>query len=241
MSPTANGRTGWSNGFCESGLADGRCDCAAVTGWARASAQQAAKTAIPMEVLTPQERRQSIAMRPWRPQERKVVWHGASGRFLIALEPAALALLFGLFMLAIARVSGTKEHQGYIYFAWVFGFGAVSFTLYAVALLVNPIRTLLQTREPIFIVDGYVRTRSPDSRSLPGSSGYIAVVLPDRRVACEWPAVGNQPLPDEEYPAFMEFSEFGGIHSVDGLSTGVLPEEFPAFGVGGARPPKPMR
>lgn len=192
-------------------------------------------------MLTPRDRRRILAMRPWRSEERKIVWRGASGRFIVALEPAALALMFGLFTLAIANVSGTKEHQGYIYFAWVFGFGAAGFTLYAVALLVNPIRTLLQTRQPIFILDGYVRTRAPDERSEPGSTGYIAVVLPDKRVACEWPTIGQRPLPDDEYPAFMEFSEFGGIHCVDGHSTGVLPEDFPALGVGGARPPKRSR
>ncbi|HLN47459.1 MAG TPA: hypothetical protein VK216_04265 [Magnetospirillaceae bacterium] len=191
-----------------------------------------------MGSLSPGQRRQSIAMRPWRAEERGVVWRGASGRFVVALEPAALALLFGLFTLAIAHMADAKEHQGYIYFAWVFGFGAVCFVVYAIALLVYPIRALLQTREPIFIVDGYVRTRAPDERSLPGSSGYIAVVLEDGRTACEWAAVGERPLPDDEYPAFTEFSEFGGIHSVDGRGTGILPEDFPALGVGGARPPK---
>jgi hypothetical protein len=194
-----------------------------------------------MDMLTPRERRETLAMRHWLPHERRVVWHGATGRFVVALEPAVIALLFGVLAMAIAHVSGTKEHQGYIYFAWVFGLGAVCFTLYAIALLVHPIRALLHTRQPIFIVDGYVRTRAPDQLSDPGSSGYIAVILADRRVACEWPAIGERVLPDDEYPAFMEFSEFGGIHSVDGRGTGVLPDEFPALGVGGARPPKKGR
>jgi hypothetical protein len=194
-----------------------------------------------MDMLTSRERRETLAMRHWLPHERRVVWHGATGRFVVALEPAVIALLFGVLAMAIAHVSGTKEHQGYIYFAWVFGLGAVCFTLYAIALLVHPIRALLHTRQPIFIVDGYVRTRAPDQRSDPGSSGYIAVILADRRVACEWPAIGERALPEDEYPAFMEFSEFGGIHSVDGRGTGVLPDEFPALGVGGARPPKKGR
>jgi hypothetical protein len=176
-------------------------------------------------------------MRPWRPDERRVVWRGATGRFVVAIEPAVIAALFAAMALAIEHVSGDAAHQGYIFFALVFWFGAAIFVLYAVALVVNPIRTLLHTRQPIFIVDGYVRTRGPDSRTDPGGSGYIAVVLDDGTVACEWPAVGAQPLPDETYPAFMEFSEFGGIHSVDGSSTGVLPEAFPALGIGGGRPP----
>jgi hypothetical protein len=187
--------------------------------------------------LTPAQRRARIAMRPWRPEERRVVWRGAAGRFVVALEPAVIALLFGALTLGIERVAGTKEHQGYIYFAWVFGFGAACFVLYAVALLVTPIRTLLHTRQPIFIVDGYCRTRGPDTDSAEGSSGYIAVVLEDGDVACEWPAVGSAQLPDETYPAYMEFSEFGGIHIVDGQSTGVLPESFPVLGVGGSQPP----
>lgn len=166
------------------------------------------------------------------------MWRGAAGRFVVAMEPAIIALLFALFTFGIERLAGTKDHQGYIYFAWVFAFGAASFTLYAIALLVNPIRALLQTREPIFIVDGYVQTRAPDARSTAGSSGYVAVVLADGRVACEWSTVGEKPLPDIRYPAFMEFSEFGGIHAVDGRSTGVLPDDFPILGVGGARPPK---
>ena len=187
--------------------------------------------------LTPAQRRARLAMRPWLPNERRVVWRGAMGRFVVALEPAIIAVLFGALTLGIAHVSNSKDHQGYIYFAWVFGFGGACFVLYAVALLVNPIRTLLQTRQPIFIVDGYVRTRGPDRSSAIGSSGYIAVVLEDGVLACEWPAVGADPLPDETYPAFIEFSEFGGIHCVDGQSTGVLPESFPALGIGGARPP----
>ena len=170
-----------------------------------------------------------------------MVWRGAAGRFIVACEPAALALLFGVFTIGLARLSTAKDHEGYIYLAWVFGFGAVSFTLYAVGLLLTPIRTLLETLQPIFIVDGYVRTRGPDARSQDGSSGYIAAMLDDGRVACEWTAIGHDRLPDQTYPAYMEFSEFGGIHAVDGRSTGVLPEDFPPLGIGGSRPPRPDR
>jgi hypothetical protein len=188
--------------------------------------------AMPADVvLTREQRRSTLAMRSWRPQERRVVWRGAAGRFVVACEPAAIALLFGAFTVGLAHLAGSKDHQGYIYLAWVFGFGAACFTLYAVGLLVNPIRTLLQTREPIFSVDGYVRTRGPDVSSVAGSSGYIAVMLDDGRVACEWSAHGDGILPDQTFPAFTEFSEYGGIHMVDGQSTGVLPEDIPAFGL----------
>ena len=191
--------------------------------------------------LTPAQRRTALAMRPWLPRERRVVWRGAAGRFIVACEPAAIALLFALFTIGLDRLASAKDHEGCIYLAWLFGFGAASFTLYAVGLLVTPIRTLLQTRQPIFIVDGYVRTRGPDARSLAGSSGYIAALLDDGRVAFEWAAVGDEELPEQMYPAFMEFSEFGGIHSVDGRSTGVLPEDFPPLGIGGAQPPRRRR
>lgn len=170
-----------------------------------------------------------------------MVWHGAAGRFVVACEPAAIALLFGFFTISLAHLAAAKDHEGYIYLAWVFGLGAATFALYAVGLLVTPIRTLLQTREPIYVVDGYVRTRGPDARSLAGSNGYIAAMLDDGRVACEWSAIGDDPLPDQTYPAYMEFSEFGGIHVVDGQSTGVLPEDFPPLGVGGAHPPRSRR
>ncbi|MBV8170761.1 MAG: hypothetical protein JO219_02395 [Candidatus Eremiobacteraeota bacterium] len=192
-----------------------------------------------MQDLSAIERRRLIAMRAWRPEERSVVWRGATGRFIVALEPAALALLFALCAFGIAHLSDNKEHQGYIYFAWLFGCGAGFFFLYMVGLLLYPVRALLQTRQPIFILDGYLRTRAPDLKSDPGSSGYIAAVLPDGRVACEWPAMGERALAAEAWPAYMEFSEFGGIHSIDGRSTGILPEDFPALGVGGARPPRP--
>jgi len=196
---------------------------------------------LPDVILTRAERRSSLAMRPWLPQERRVVWRGAAGRFIVACEPAVIALLFGAFTIGLAHLSAEKDHQGYVYLAWIFGLGAASFALYAVGLLVTPIRTLLETRQPIFIVDGYVRTRGPDDRSVAGSTGYIAAVLDDGRVACEWIAIGDDPLPDQTYPAYVEFSEFGGIHAVDGASTGVLPEDFPPLGIGGARPPRPKR
>jgi len=33
-------------------------------------------------------------------------------------------------------------------------------------------------------------------------------------------------------PAHVEFSEYGGIHKVDGKSTGVLPDEIPTLAIG---------
>ena len=33
-------------------------------------------------------------------------------------------------------------------------------------------------------------------------------------------------------PAMCEFSEYGGVHKIDGKSTGVLPDDIPIFAVG---------
>jgi hypothetical protein len=42
-------------------------------------------------------------------------------------------------------------------------------------------------------------------------------------------------------PAMLEFSEYGGIHAIDGRQTGVLPDDFPVLGIGSNRPPRPRR
>jgi len=36
-------------------------------------------------------------------------------------------------------------------------------------------------------------------------------------------------------PRLTEFSEYGGVHRIDGRSTGVLPDRIARFGVGIAR------
>ena len=60
----------------------------------------------------------------------------------------------------------------------------------------------------------------------------------ERRVACEWPTRGEGDLCFAVGPAMLEFSEFGGIHTIDGKRTGVLPEDFPVLGIGGNKPPR---
>ena len=64
------------------------------------------------------------------------------------------------------------------------------------------------------------------------ASSCPAVLTEDRRVACEWPALGQIELPNLVRPALCEFSEYGGVHAVDGHLTGVLPARIPTFGVG---------
>jgi hypothetical protein len=104
-------------------------------------------------------------------------------------------------------------------------------------LLREPLRALRETAQPIFVVDGYIRTRGPDDLSDRGSTGYVAVLLEDKRIAGEWPTKGEGALPYAVSPAVLEFSEYGGIHSIDGRPTGVLPRSFGNIGVGANRPP----
>lgn len=187
--------------------------------------------------LTPAERRQLLIMRRWRPEERQVVRRGMLGRATIAVEPAALAVLFAFFAVALVRSvnkEGVHEHS---IFGLVFAIGAATFALYAIVLMIEPIRAMRETLKPIFIVDGYLRMRGRDDFSERGCNGYVAVLLEDKRVACEWPTKGEGDLPSVLRPALLEFSEYGGIHAVDGQPTGVLPNDFPVLGVGGNRPP----
>jgi hypothetical protein len=173
-------------------------------------------------------------MRPWRPQERRIVVRGFLGRLSVAVEPAVLALLFATFTLLLAH-SANRDHR--LLLAPIFALGAAAFTLYAVAIMVRPLRALLETAKPIFIVDGYVRTRGRDDFSETGSNGYVAVLLPDHSVACEWPSLGEGDMRHSVHPAYIEFSTYGGIHAIDGRPSGILPDDFPALGIGGNRPP----
>jgi hypothetical protein len=39
-------------------------------------------------------------------------------------------------------------------------------------------------------------------------------------------------MTDSLRPALIEFSFYGGIHRIDGRSTGIVPESMPTLGVG---------
>jgi hypothetical protein len=182
--------------------------------------------------MTPAQRRAMLAMRRWRPDERRIVRHGMLGRLTIAVEPAVIALLFGWFGYWIATHGRTDAtHDDWI-FSIIFLPGAAAFAIYAIVLMIGPIRALRETYEPIFVVDGYLRTRGRDDFSTAGSNGYVAVLTDERRVACEWVTRGDGDMPFAVQPAMLEFSEFGGIHAIDGKRTGVLPDDFPVLGVG---------
>jgi hypothetical protein len=191
--------------------------------------------------LTSADRRRLLAQRSWRTAERRVVIRGLAGRALTALEPAAIGgvLLWVAAVLAL-RVSiddGQPIHAG-LPIALIFAPVAVGFFFYAAWLVCEPLRALRETYEPVFIVDGFVRTRGRDDFSDRGSCGYIAALTADSRVACEWPARGPTEFAHSARAALLEFSEYGGLHTIDGRPTGILPADFPAFGVGGNRPPR---
>ncbi|MDQ2858110.1 MAG: hypothetical protein M3R53_05580 [Candidatus Eremiobacteraeota bacterium] len=163
--------------------------------------------------------------------------NGLYGRLVIAIEPAICFIVFGTITMAFiffplpaeARLS---HFESAVVLAPIFGLAALAFLLYTVILLAAPLRALVQTFAPIYIVDGYVRYRRPDADTECNSNGYIAVLDDERNAVAEWASVGNSSLKDHVAPAMIEFSYYGGIHRIDGRSTGVLPATIAAMGVG---------
>jgi hypothetical protein len=179
------------------------------------------------------QRTRQLANRAWTQAERKVVWRGLSGRMAIAIEPL-LGLIFMTFLtwgMVYRSQHVAAEHDLYK-IAWIFGIGAIGFLGYFIAVLAAPFRAYVQTFKPIYLVDGYVRYREPDIASSEDASGYIATLFEDRTIACEWEFFGKSRLVDATIPAMVEFSEFAGIHKIDGRSTGLLPDELPLLAIG---------
>jgi hypothetical protein len=185
--------------------------------------------------LSPRKRREALIRRPWTRKERLVVIHGVAGRVCIAIEPTLCGLTFLALTVGMFFVSTDPHRPGehnMVILAPIFAIGAFASTVYSCAVMLTPLRALAHTFAPIFIVDGYVRYRASDARSPGGSNGYVAVLDDEGHAACEWPALGNVPIVAARYPALCEFSEYGGIHRIDGRLTGVLPETITTFGVG---------
>jgi hypothetical protein len=186
----------------------------------------------------------SLVRRAWTKAERRVVINGLLGRLLIAIEPIICTVVFGaltaglIFFQLPAGTNPQQHRDAAIVLSPIFGLAASAFLIYAIAVLVPPIRALMQTFSPIYIVDGYLRYRRPDRHTEADSNGYIAVLNEDRRTIAEWPSVGDYAVPDSLRPALVEFSVFGGIHRIDGRSTGVVPEALPAPGGIGANLPR---
>lgn len=160
---------------------------------------------------------------------------GFFGRLSIAIEPMLCGLVFSIITFGVfvaPRLSPQYVKPDIVVIAPVFGLGVLGSALWALCVMFAPARALAHTLRPIYVVDGYIRYRSRDAGSADDSNGYVAVLTDDRSVACEWPTLGEIELPNAARPALCEFSEYGGVHSIDGRSTGVLPTRMPALGVG---------
>jgi len=181
------------------------------------------------------ERAATLIRRPWTRAERGVVLMGFFGRLSIGIEPLLCGLVFaaitfGIF--AAPRLSPRWVHPDIVIIAPVFGLGVLICAVWALGLMLAPARALAHTLRPIYVVDGYIRYRRRDATSGEETNGYVAVLTEDRSVACEWPTIGEIELSDLTRPALCEFSEYGGVHSIDGRPTGVLPARIPLLGVG---------
>lgn len=184
--------------------------------------------------LSARERAEQLIRRPWTRRERAVVINGFLGRCCIAIEPVLCATMFLALTIGTLIVRTDPMHpdeHNMVILSPIFGLGTLAFMAYAFAVMLAPTRALLHSYRPIFIVDGYVRYRPPDDASPVDSNGYVAVLTEDGWVACEWPTLGHVPLPSLTSAALTEFTEYGGVHRIDGRSTGVLPETFARFGV----------
>jgi hypothetical protein len=185
--------------------------------------------------LSADERAQTLIRRPWTRAERRVVLTGFFGRLSIAIEPLLCGIVFAAITIGIfaaPRLSPRWVNPDIIIIAPVFAVGVLGCAAWALGVMFAPVRALYHTVRPIYIVDGYIRYRRRDASSAADTNGYIAVLTEDCTVACEWPTLGHVELPDLTRAALCEFSEYGGVHAVDGRATGVLPARIPALGVG---------
>jgi hypothetical protein len=188
--------------------------------------------------MTAAERRALLIRRPWTPDERNIVVQGFWGRAAIAIEPALGSLVFLVLMVGML-IRGLRSPDDMVWsicIAAIFSFGFLGFVAYGFGLMIGPLRALLSTSQPIFIVDGYLRSRPPDARSEEDSAGYVAVLTAEEDVAFEWPSHGKTVLEASVHPVHVEFSEYGGIHKIDGRSTGVLPSGMTTLSIGLSSP-----
>jgi hypothetical protein len=185
--------------------------------------------------LSADERAKTLIRRPWTRAERRVVLTGFFGRLSIAIEPLLCGLVFATItagVFAAPRFSPKYVNSDIVIIAPVFGLGVLACIAWALGVMLAPVRALAHTVRPIYVVDGYIRYRRRDEHCDARSNGYVAVLTEDGTVACEWHTLGEIELTDHTRPALCEFSEYGGVHAIDGRRTGVLPAKIPTFGVG---------
>ena len=174
-----------------------------------------------------------VASRAWTRAERRVVLRGFWGRFTIAIEPLIVGIFFSLLPIGLLL----RKQEIALFVAPIFGLAAVLFTAYAIALMVPCTRAIFETFGPIYVVDGYIRYRQERCANTPEPQYFVAVLNAGREQLGEWQlrewpkSIGEREL----WPVLVEFSPYGGIHKIDGRSTGVLPEEISPFGIGIAR------
>lgn len=184
------------------------------------------------------DRARLLIRRPWTADERRVVLRGLYGRATLACEALICGIGFTVITLGVfvaPKLSPHAVNSDIVVIAPVFGLGVLGCIVWGTGVLFAPLCALAQTRRPIYVVDGFVRSRGPDAASPRDSNGYLAVLTDDGTVACEWPASGDVAVPSVQTPALCEFSEYGGIHTIDGRRTGVLPDFVPFLGVGIAK------
>jgi hypothetical protein len=185
--------------------------------------------------LTADERARMLIRRPWTRSERTVVLWGFFGRLSIAIEPILCGLVFAAITVGVflaPRLSPRWVQPDIIIIAPVFAIGFAGCVVWAIGVMLAPARALFHTLRPIYLVDGYIRYRPRDEHSSARENGYFAVLTEARTLACEWPTLGPTELPNLTRAALCEFSEYGGVHAIDGHPTGVLPARIPALGVG---------
>lgn len=189
-----------------------------------------------MSAVFGSDQEHQMARRPWTSAERRVVLRGLIGRLSIAIEPIICATIFAALTVvpfyihlhdqnaigAPARFSLAQI------LAPIFGFATVAFLAYATLVLIPPLRAFFKTFTPLFVVDGYVSYRVDKTATCP----YIAVLDHQRIMLHEWKLAQHTDVRSGIFPALIEFSDFGGVHRIDGRETGVLPETFMPFGIG---------
>jgi hypothetical protein len=174
--------------------------------------------------------RRAVAARPWTRDERRVVSRGFWGYFFIAIEPAVIAVLFAVLALTLLL----RKQETAIFVAPIFFCAALAFAAYAIVLLTPPVRALAESYGSIYNVDGYVRYRSHRRYEDEPPTYFVAVLDADQEELGEWPLRERPAALDrgDMWPAVVEFTPYGGIHRIDGRSTGVLPDTFPTLGIG---------
>ena len=173
--------------------------------------------------------RSSIVRRPWQPAERRVVQRGFWGRFFIAVEPLTISLFFAV--LAVGLL--VRKQDGAVFVAPIFAGASVLFAIYATVLMFSVTRAVIESFGSIWIVDGYVRYRM-ELVPFQDPAYFVAVLDERREVLGEWPLDRRPDAMDrpDPWPAHVEFTEYGGVLRIDGRSTGVLPDDIPALGIG---------